>query len=103
MDTRNDTIQGRFLPTCYDDFFDPSVAPLDMAAGVTGSHTLLSRNIWRKRLNIVGEHVFRKALFLFWSDLRAGESVRSRARAFTARLNAAVREMTEPHAKGGRP
>lgn len=95
MDTRTNTNGGRFLPTCHDDFMDPSAAPLDMAAGVTGSRTLLSRRIWRKRLDIIGEAAFRKALFLFWSDLRAGESVRSRARAFTARLNAEVRRFRE--------
>ena len=99
MDTRTNTNGGRFLPICYDDFMDPSVAPLDMAADVTGSRTLLSRHIWRKRLDIIGAPAFRKALFLFWCDLRAGESVRSRARAFTARLNAEVRRSR----KGARP
>ena len=103
METHNNQIRGRFLPTCYDDFMDPAVAPLDMAADITGAYSLLSRNIWRKRLNIVGESVFRKALFLFWCDLRAGESVRSRARAFTARLNAAVRDLDESSPEGGRP
>ena len=103
METQNDPIRGRFLPTCYDDFMDPSIAPLDLAANITGTYALLSRNIWHKRLNIVGEQVFRKALFLFWCDLRAGESVRSRARAFTARLNAAVRDLRVLSRKGGRP
>jgi len=103
METQNNPIRGRFLPTCYDDFMDPAVAPLDMAASITGAYSLLSRNIWRKRLNIVGEPVFRKALFLFWCDLRAGESVRSRARVFTARLNAAVRDLDESSPEGGRP
>ena len=103
METQNAPIRGRLLPTCYDDFMDPSVAPLDLAASITGTYALLSRNIWRKRLNIIGEQVFRKTLFLFWSDLRAGESVRSRARAFTARLNAAVRDIGESSPKGGRP
>ena len=97
MDTRNHSNAGGFLPACYDDFFDPAHAPLDMAADVTGSHALLSRGIWRKRLEIAGEQVFRNALFLFWSDLRAGEPVRSRARVFTTRLNKAI-GMT-----GGRP
>lgn len=100
METPNAPTRGRFLPTCYDDFMDPSVAPLDLAASITGTYALLSRNIWRKRLNIIGEQVFRKTLFLFWSDLRAGESVRSRARAFTARLNAAVRDIGESSRKG---
>ena len=97
MDTRTNSNRGRFLPTCHDDFTDPAHAPLDMAADVTGSHTLLSRGIWRKRLEIAGEQVFRNVLFLFWSDLRAGEPVRSRARVFTTRLNKAI-GMT-----GGRP
>ena len=97
MDTRTNSNRDRFLPTCYDDFTDPAHAPLDMAADVTGSHTLLSRGIWRKRLEIAGEQVFRNVLFLFWSDLRAGEPVRSRARVFTTRLNKAI-GMT-----GGRP
>ena len=100
MKTQNDPTRGGFLPTCYDDFMDISVAPLDLAASITGTYALLSRNIWRKRLNNIGERVFRKILFLFWSDLRAGESVRSRARAFTARLNAAVREMPSFGTKG---
>ena len=103
METPNAPTLSRFLPTCYDDFMDPSVAPLDLAASITGTYALLSRNIWRKRLNIIGEQVFRKALFLFWSDLRAGESVRSKARAFTARLNAAVRNIEESSRKGDRP
>ena len=103
MDTRTNSNRGRFLPTCHDDFTDPAHAPLDMAADITGAYSLLSRNIWRKRLNIVGEPVFRKALFLFWCDLRAGESVRSRARVFTARLNAAVRDLDESSPEGGRP
>ena len=101
MDTRTNSNRGRFLPTCYDDFTDPAHAPLDMAADITGAYSLLSRNIWRKRLEIVGEQVFRKALFLFWCDLNAGESVRSKARAFTARLNKAVREIADGN--GGRP
>jgi len=54
-----------FLPTCHDDFCDPAYAPLDMAADVTGAYSLLSRNIWRKRLAIVGEQAFRRELFLF--------------------------------------
>lgn len=84
-----------FKPMAYNDFFDPSVTALDIAAAVTGSASLLSRNIWRKRLVILGEEVFRNALFLFWSDLRAGEAVRSKARAFTARLNKAIAAGTE--------
>ena len=84
-----------FKPMAYNDFFDPSVTALDIAAAVTGSASLLSRNIWRKRLGILGEEVFRNALFLFWSDLRAGEAVRSKARAFTARLNKAIAAGTE--------
>lgn len=92
MDTRTNPNRGIFLPTCHDDFCDPAYAPLDMAADVTGAHSLLSRNIWRKRLAIVGEQAFRRELFLFWCDLKAGESVRSRARAFTSRLNKAIRE-----------
>ena len=95
MDTRTNSNQGRFLPTCYDDFNDPAYAPLDMAADITGTYALLSRNIWRKRLEIVGERVFRKALFLFWCDLNAGESVRNKARVFTSRLNKAVREIAD--------
>ena len=59
MDTRTNSNQGRFLPTCHDDFTDPAHAPLDMAADITGAYSLLSRNIWRKRLEIVGEQVFR--------------------------------------------
>jgi hypothetical protein len=101
MDTRTNSNRGRFLPTCYDDFNDQAHAPLDLAADITGAYSLLSRNIWRKRLEIVGEQVFRKALFLFWCDLNAGESVRSKARAFTARLNKAVREIADGN--GGRP
>ena len=101
MDTRTNSNRGRFLPTCYDDFNDQAHAPLDMAADITGAYSLLSRNIWRKRLEIVGEQVFRKALFLFWCDLNAGESVRSKARAFTARLNKAVWEIADGN--GGRP
>ena len=81
---------GCFQPTRYEDFFDPAHTALDIAAAVTGSHTLLSRHIWRKRLEAIGEETFREILFLFWSDLRAGESVRSRARALTARLNKAM-------------
>ena len=84
-----------FRPTIYQDFFDPANTALDIAAAVTGSASLLSRNIWRKRLEILGEKVFRNTLFLFWSDLRAGEDVRSRARAFTARLNKAIAAGTE--------
>ena len=75
-----------FRPTVYQDFFTPENAALDIAAAVTGSASLLSRNIWRKRLEILGEEVFRNELFLFWSDLRAGEEVRRRERVFTARL-----------------
>ena len=96
MDTRTNSNRGRFLPTCYDDFTDPAHAPLDMAA-----YSLLSRNIWRKRLEIVGEQVFRKALFLLWCDLRAGESVRSKARVFTSRLNKAAWEIADGN--GGIP
>lgn len=103
MDTRTNSNRGRFLPTCYDDFMDPAHAPLDMAADVTGSRTLLSRHIWRKRLGIIGTQAFRKALFLFWCDLKAGESVRSKERAFTARLNAEARDREERQQKGGRP
>jgi hypothetical protein len=84
-----------FKPTIYQDFFDPANTALDIAAAVTGSSSLLSRNIWRKRLEILGEEVFRNTLFLFWSDLRAGEDVRNRARAFTARLNKAIAAGTE--------
>lgn len=76
-----------FKPTCYQDFMDPANAPLDLAAAVTSTASLLSRNVWRKRLAVVGENAFRYELYLFWCDLRAGEEVRSRARAFTARLN----------------
>lgn len=101
METRTNPTRGRFLPTCYDDFIDPAYAPLDMAADVTGAYTLLSRNIWRKRLEIVGERMFRKELFLFWCDLNAGESVRSKSRVFTSRLNKAIREIDERN--GGRP
>ena len=80
----------------YEDFFDPSHTVLDLAAAVTGSYTLLSRHIWRKRLYALGEEPFREILFLFWSDLKAGESVRSRARALTARLNKAVSSLGNP-------
>jgi hypothetical protein len=93
---QNEFQQERFLPTRYDDFFDPRHAALDIAAAVTGSHTLLSRHIWRKRLEAIGEETFRDILFLFWSDLKAGESVRSRARALTARLNKAVTRLGHP-------
>ena len=79
-----------FRPCTYQDFFDPSNTALDIAAAVTDSASLLSRNIWRKRLEVLGEETFRHTLFLFWSDLRAGEGVRSKARAFTARLNKAI-------------
>ena len=79
-----------FRPNAYQDFFDPAKTALDIAAAVTGSASLLSRNIWRKRLSVLGEETFRHTLFLFWSDLRAGEGVRNRARAFTARLNRAI-------------
>ena len=79
-----------FRPTVYQDFFTPENAALDIAAAVTGSASLLSRNIWRKRLEILGEEAFRNELFLFWSDLRAGEEVRRRERVFTARLNKAI-------------
>jgi hypothetical protein len=71
----------------YQDFFDPANAPLDLAAAVTNTASLLSRNVWRKRLASVGENAFRYELYLFWCDLRAGEEVHSRPRAFTARLN----------------
>ena len=37
-----------FRPDRYEDFFDPSCTALDIAAVVTGSHTLLSRHIWRQ-------------------------------------------------------
>lgn len=73
--------------TAYQDFFDPANAPLDLAAAVTNTASLLSRNVWRKRLASVGESAFRYELYLFWCDLRAGEEVHSRPRAFTARLN----------------
>ena len=79
-----------FRPTVYEDFFNPENTALDIAAAVTGSASLLSRNIWQKRLEILGEEAFRNTLFLFWSDLRAGEEVRRRERAFTARLNKAI-------------
>ena len=79
-----------FRPNAYQDFFDPTKTALDIAAAVTGSASLLSRNIWRKRLEILGEEAFRNTLFLFWSDLRAGEEVRRRERVFTARLNKAI-------------
>ena len=88
--SQNEFRRNTFRPECYDDFFDPAHVALDVAAAVTESHTLLSRHIWRKRLDMLGEDRFREILFLFWSDLRAGESVRSRARALTARLNKAV-------------
>ena len=101
MDTHSNPTRGRFIPTCYDDFIDPAYAPLDMAADVTGAYALLSRNIWRKRLEVVGERMFRKELFLFWCDLNAGESVRSRARAFTSRLNKAARAVEGLN--GGQP
>ena len=84
-----------FRPNAYQDFFDPTKTALDIAAAVTGTTSLLSRNIWRKRLEIIGEEAFRNTLFLFWSDLRAGEGVRSRARAFTARLNKAIAAKSE--------
>jgi hypothetical protein len=84
-----------FRPTVYQDFFTPENAALDIAAAVTGSASLLSRNIWRKRLEILGEEVFRNELFLFWSDLRAGEEVRRRERVFTARLNKAITAKAE--------
>ena len=84
-----------FRPNAYQDFFDPTKTALDIAAAVTGSASLLSRNIWRKRLEIIGEEAFRNTLFLFWSDLRAGEGARSRARAFTARLNKAIAAASE--------
>ena len=71
------------------------------AADVTGSYSRLSRNIWRKRLKIIGGDAFRYALFEFWSDLRAGEEVFSRARAFTARLNAEVEKLGALRTKGG--
>ena len=76
-----------FRPTVYQDFFNPENTALDIAAAVTSTASLLSRNVWRKRLAVVRENAFRYELYLFWCDLRAGEEVRSRARAFTARLN----------------
>ena len=82
------------LAACQD-FFDPANAPLDLAAAVTNTASLLSRNVWRKRLAAVGENAFRYELYLFWCDLRAGEGVRSRAKAFTAQLNRSIA------AKGG--
>ena len=85
----------------YDDIFNPARATLDLAADVTGSYSRLSRNIWRKRLKIIGGDAFRYALFEFWSDLRAGEEVFSRARAFTARLNAEVAKLRAQRTKGG--
>ena len=87
--------------TGYDDIFNPARATLDLAADVTGSYSRLSRNIWRKRLKIIGGDAFRYALFEFWSDLRAGEEVFSRARAFTARLNAEVEKLGALRTKGG--
>ena len=84
-----------FRPNAYQDFFDPTKTALDIAAAVTRSASLLSRNIWRKRLEILGEEVFRNELFLFWSDLRAGEEVRRRERVFTARLNKAIAAKSE--------
>lgn len=84
-----------FRPNAYQDFFDPTKTALDIAAAVTGSASLLSRNIWRKRLEIIGEESFRNELFLFWSDLRAGEEVRRRERVFTARLNKAIAAASE--------
>ena len=90
MQRHTDEHCGRFMPTCSCDFYDPAYAPLDMAAEVTGSHTLLSRHIWGRKLEQTGERAFRKTLFLFWADLRAGEEVRSRPRAFSARLNKAI-------------
>lgn len=101
MQRHTDEHCGRFMPTCYDDFYDPAYAPLDMAAEVTGSHTLLSRHIWGRKLEQTGEQVFRKALFLLWCDLRAGESVRSKARVFTSRLNKAAWEIADGN--GGIP
>ena len=84
-----------FRPNAYQDFFDPTKTALDIAAAVTRSASLLSRNIWRKRLEILGEEAFRNELFLFWSDLRAGEEVRRRERVFTARLNKAIAAKSE--------
>ena len=74
----------------YPDFFAPDNTPLDLAAVVAESPSLLSRNVWRKRLEVIGENAFRYELYLFWCDLRAGEEVRSRAKAFTARLNRVI-------------
>ena len=76
--------------TAYQDFFDPANAPLDIAAYIAETSSLLSRNIWRKRLMVLGEECFRYELYLFWCDLRAGEEVRNKARAFTARLNKTI-------------
>ena len=85
----------QFEPTAYEDFFDAAKAPLDLAACIAETSSLFSRNIWRKRLEALGEECFRYELYLFWCDLRAGEEVRSRAKAFTARLNKAISARVE--------
>ena len=98
--TRQDeSSQDRLVVQRYEDFFNPAHVTLDIAAAVTGSYTLLSRHIWRKRLVKIGDGLFRGILFEFWSDLNSGESVRSRARALTARLNKAYKHQAS--AAGG--
>lgn len=79
------------MPKGYDDIMNPAYPALDLAARLTNSPTRLSRNIWRKRLAALGEERFRETLYQFWADLRAGEEVRARSRALTARLNRAGR------------
>ena len=104
MNTNNPQSESNrklFQPECYEDFFDPSHTALDLAAAVARSRELLSRRIWRRRLDLIGEDAFREILFRFWSDLRAGESVLSRPRALTARLNKAV-DAAEQNRDGGR-
>ena len=81
------------MPKGYDDIMNPAYPALDLAARLTNSPTRLSRNIWRKRLAALGEERFREVLYQFWADIRAGEEVRTRARALTARLNKAKRAM----------
>ena len=79
------------MPKGYDDIMNPAYPALDLAARLTNSPARLSRNIWRKRLAALGEERFHETLYQFWADLRAGEEVRARARALTARLNRAGR------------
>ena len=78
-------LDGGFKCCESGEFFNNLRCELD--AAVTNTASLLSRNVWRKRLASVGENAFRYELYLFWCDLRAGEEVHSRPRAFTARLN----------------